>query len=121
MVGVRGPGESRTRQRVSRITKDATHAPPGGPFAARSALASDFAALQDRPVESIHRRVKGSECHIQEVKTIYYRDSQAFRDYTVFRASRTRSKGKSGTFSAPGVDNLSSDQFSFEAWRKLVS
>lgn len=57
---------------------------------------------------------------IQPVKSIYYATSAAFKDYQIFRASRTRSKGKSGTYSAPGVDNLSSDQFSFEAWRKLV-
>lgn len=77
-----------------------------------------FAPLIEQAIDQF---AASSEVRVQEVKTVYYRDSAAFKDYTIFRASRTRSKGKSGTFSAPGVDNLSSDQFSFEAWRKLVS
>lgn len=77
-----------------------------------------FASLIEQAIDQF---AASNEVRIQEVKTVYYRDSAAFKDYTIFRASRTRSKGKSGTFSAPGVDNLSSDQFSFESWRRLVS
>lgn len=57
---------------------------------------------------------------VQSVKTIYYRDSAAFRDYVNFRARNTKSKGRIGTFSAPGVDNLCSDRFSFESYQELT-
>lgn len=76
-----------------------------------------FAELID---EAIERYVASNPAPIQRVKSIYYRDSAAFEDYTLFRARSTRSKGKSGTLSAPGVDNLCSDRFSFQAWRELT-
>ncbi len=77
-----------------------------------------FAPLIEKAIDQY---AVGNQIRVQEVKSIYYRNAASFKDYTVFRARSTRSKGKSGTFSAPGVDNLSSDQFSMEAWRKLVS
>lgn len=76
-----------------------------------------FAELID---EAIDRYVASNPAPVQRVKSIYYANSAAFEDYTVFRARSTRSKGKSGTLSAPGVDNFCSDRFSFEAWRELV-
>ncbi len=71
--------------------------------------------------QAIDQYAQTNQVSIQSVKSIYYPTQASFKDYTIFRASRTRSKGKSGTYSAPNVDNLCSDQFSFEAWRKLVS
>lgn len=77
-----------------------------------------FAPLIEQVIDS-YAATNGAST--QRVKTIYYRDSNSFKDYTLFRARNTRSRGKSGTYSAPGVDNLSSDQFSFQSWRKLTS
>ncbi len=70
--------------------------------------------------QAIDQFAATNEVRIQEVKSVYYRDAAAFKDYQIFRASRTRSKGKSGTYSAPGVDNLSSDRFSFSAWQEVT-
>lgn len=49
-------------------------------------------------------------------KTILYRDSASFKPYVVRRAIATR-----GSWDAPEVDHLSSDQFSFEAWQALTA
>ncbi len=76
-----------------------------------------FAPLIEQAIDQF---AATNEVRIQEVKSVYYRDAAAFKDYQIFRASRTRSKGKSGTYSAPGVDNLSSDRFSFSAWQEVT-
>lgn len=77
-----------------------------------------FAPLID---EAIDRYAASNPSQVQRVKSIYYagREGSSFEDYTLFRARSTRSRGKSGTLSAPGVDDLASDRFSFAAWQEV--
>lgn len=70
-----------------------------------------FVSLLD---ESIGNFAATSSAMIVEVKHIYYEKRSDFETYQTFRAIHNRSE-----FSAPGVDNLASDEFSFESWRSL--
>jgi hypothetical protein len=73
--------------------------------------------------DAIDLYVATNPAPVQRVKSIYYAGSgsSTFEDYTIFRARGTRSKGKSGTFSAPGVDDLASDRFSWAAYQELTT
>lgn len=52
---------------------------------------------------------------VQPVKSIYYQSAADYDAYTTFRAIGNRAE-----FGRPNVDHMCSDQFSFEAWRKLA-
>lgn len=72
-----------------------------------------FAHLID---EAIDRYVAQTRCAVQRVKSVYYRDSAAFEEYSILRARENH-----GTLSAPRVDNLASDRFSWQAFKELTT
>lgn len=65
--------------------------------------------------EAVDRYVTETGAPVELVKSIYYARPEDFDAYITFRASDNR-----GTFSAPNVSHLASDQFSFAAWRALA-
>lgn len=70
-----------------------------------------FAPIID---EAITRFAGESGYEVQPVKSIYYLNAAAFDAYVNFRAIGNRAE-----FQRPNVDHLCSDQFSFEAYKRL--
>lgn len=70
-----------------------------------------FAPLIDAALE---RYTEGDASMVVPSKTILYPDPSWMRAYVVFRAMAQK-----GTFDKPEVAHLSSDTFSFAAWREL--
>lgn len=70
-----------------------------------------FAPLIDAAID---RYVADTSAPVQEVKTVYYSDAAAFKAFQVYRCIGERS-----SWASPGIDHLSSDQFSFAAWQAL--
>jgi len=71
-----------------------------------------FAPILDAAVDKFAGE-QGLE--VQPVKSIYYSAPEDFEAYQVFRAIHNRAE-----FAAPNVNHLCSDQFSFQAYQKLV-
>lgn len=65
--------------------------------------------------EGVNQFVANSGAHIQDVKSIYYEKASDFPAYVTFRAIHNRAQ-----FSAPRVDHLCSDKFSWEAYKELT-
>lgn len=70
-----------------------------------------FAPLIDAAID---RYVKDNAAQVQDVKSVYYKDAQAFEAYQTLRAIGQRS-----SFAAPNVDHLSSPAFSFQSYLSL--
>jgi DNA polymerase-3 subunit alpha len=64
---------------------------------------------------TIDRFAADTGARIQPVKSVYYEKRADFMAYVVYRAILNK-----GEFSKPNVDNLASDHFSFEDWKRLT-
>jgi hypothetical protein len=74
-----------------------------------------FAPLIDGALDR-YRNAEGLDGSMEvPCKTVLYPDHTWFKAYSVFRAMNAKS-----TFDKPEVPHLSSDQFSMEAWKRLV-
>ena len=70
------------------------------------------------PFDIVQRRLVEDFCRTtgyesQEAKSIYYKNKDDFMAYLTMRCIDKRS-----TWSKPNIDNLSSDEFSFESWKE---
>lgn len=65
--------------------------------------------------KALNQFVQESGAQVQEVKSVYYYEPEDFMAYQTFRAMNER-----GTYSAPNVSDLASDQFSFKSWVELT-
>jgi DNA polymerase III alpha subunit len=72
-----------------------------------------FAPLIDEGINNYAQTGRGN---IVKAKSIYYKDQKDFRTYQVFRAISERS-----TYASPRVNNLASDKFSWEHYKKLTA
>jgi len=72
-----------------------------------------FADLID---QAIDRFAADSGAQVQSVKSVYYEKRDDFMSYMIYRAMLNR-----GEFSKPNINDLSSDHFSFEDWKRLTA